>query len=1564
MLRSLRPACVAFAFLFASCAAFAQVATGTYNYGTFDSLGIDTINVGNLNAHLSIPVLNKTGRGMPFYYNLSYDSSVWYQTTVSGKITWTPVQNFGWRGDTEIATGYLSVNISAVSTQRESYTCYTTTYQNFVYHDPYGILHPFVGSTVLYTGATQCDLPTSHPTLNALATDGSGYTLNVTNYDVGALTSSLGKQFTPPLNVGAGSASVIDSNGNEISVDSSGHFKDTTGNVVLTVGGSAPSSETFQYTDTNGNSQTVTMTYKTYTVQTAFGCSGVGEYGPASASLVNTIEFPDGSTYTFTYEPTPGVSGNVTGRIASIELPQGNSITYTYSGGSNGIECADGSTAGLTRSLGSDSGSAASTWTYTRTTGTGISQTSVVDGLLNHKTYNFVEASNQPAGTTAAYYETSRTINQGTSTTILARNTCYNGAASPCTTSAFTLPIAQIDTYETLNRTTMHGSTVKYNTYGAQTELDTYDYGTSSARGSLLRKELWTYGYSIPVLPTIDQIQDASGNLAGETIFTYDGTTPTSSSGVPQHVAVTGPRGNLTSSKSYASSSTYYPSSATYEDTGSLLTSTTSNGTTTLSYDSTFVYNTGATLPTPSSGVSLAVGASFDTTYTGLPLSSTDPNSQVTHIASYDSLLRPTQINFPDGGKTVYNYESPNQTGIDTYQNSSAYAETEIRYDGYGRPSRLAVANGQSGTPWYQKDTCYDANGNVSFVSYPFSGTGFGMSKACSGSSGDSYTYDVLGRVTQLTRGNGETRTSTYNGRAKKSVDENGVTRISQVDGLGRPTIVCEISSNSTMPQSGSPVNCGTDITGTGFTTTYTYALATGTSTINQGGQTRTFVTDWLGRPTSITEPESGTTTYSYAYNSTGLVVTRQRPKANQTSASTLTTTTTQYDSQGRILSITYSDGTPTKTFAYDSSAGWSDLTQTNLKGRLSIASVSNASTVYSYDPMGRISYLDECLPSGCGTASYNRQQHFTYDWAGNLLSSTDGAGTTSTYTVSPANELLTLTSSIDNSTNPPNIISAMQNGPNGPISYNLGNGLTDVYIYDSLGRSAGAWLCSGSSSPYCAGGSTQLYGFVVSWKGTQTTGDCDTALSTCSYYGFDEFNRLASRTVNNGTVNNFAYIYDRWGNRWQQNVTSGSGPQPQYSFNPANNQISTSGYTYDAAGNMTSDGSHAYTYDAEGNIATVDSGSTATYTYNALNQRVRTTIYGSYITEFLFNQNSQRVSIWNGSTRTVGRGQYYWGTKPVAYYAAEGNAFFQQQDWKSTERMRTAYNGSVYATFTSLPFGDAQTTASGSDGDAYHFAGLDEEIESSTDHAQFRQYNPAQGHWMSPDPYSGSYRWRNPQSFNRYTYALNNPLALIDPLGLDYCYETTNDDGSDTTTCSYDYGGGGDGDDDGGDPGGGGGEGGGAGGGGGAGNSGPGNAPSNYPGHSYSILFCAGDALAANGISLVLDAASIAAGELPGGASAAGLIKAAVTAGVGAVGTGYSTATSPSVAVGAANFGLGFTGTAASTIGVLDQALNGAAALKAIPFLGSAISLFNTGVDVTKTFQAASACVKSGKYD
>ena len=109
------------------------------------------------------------------------------------------------------------------------------------------------------------------------------------------------------------------------------------------------------------------------------------------------------------------------------------------------------------------------------------------------------------------------------------------------------------------------------------------------------------------------------------------------------------------------------------------------------------------------------------------------------------------------------------------------------------------------------------------------------------------------------------------------------------------------------------------------------------------------------------------------------------------------------------------------------------------------------------------------------------------------------------TYTVSLANELFSMTSSLSNSTNPANILSNVQNGPNGPVSYNLGNGLAGSYSYDTLGRLSGGAVSSGG---------TQVYNFTSGWKGSQLQSSSDSVLGQGSTYGYDEFNRLASRTV------------------------------------------------------------------------------------------------------------------------------------------------------------------------------------------------------------------------------------------------------------------------------------------------------------------------------------------------------------------------------------------------------------------------------------------------------------------
>lgn len=57
--------------------------------------------------------------------------------------------------------------------------------------------------------------------------------------------------------------------------------------------------------------------------------------------------------------------------------------------------------------------------------------------------------------------------------------------------------------------------------------------------------------------------------------------------------------------------------------------------------------------------------------------------------------------------------------------------------------------------------------------------------------------------------------------------------------------------------------------------------------------------------------------------------------------------------------------------------------------------------------------------------------------------------------------------------------------------------------------------------------------------------------------------------------------------------------------------------------------------------------------------------------------------------------------------------------------------------------------------------------IETGLDYFGARSYSAAQGRFTSPDPNMDfSSAISNPQAWNRYAYALNNPLCFIDPDG------------------------------------------------------------------------------------------------------------------------------------------------------------------------------------------------------
>lgn len=99
--------------------------------------------------------------------------------------------------------------------------------------------------------------------------------------------------------------------------------------------------------------------------------------------------------------------------------------------------------------------------------------------------------------------------------------------------------------------------------------------------------------------------------------------------------------------------------------------------------------------------------------------------------------------------------------------------------------------------------------------------------------------------------------------------------------------------------------------------------------------------------------------------------------------------------------------------------------------------------------------------------------------------------------------------------------------------------------------------------------------------------------------FGYDELNRLTTSSESTGGWSQ-TNKYDRYGNRA---IDFGGGNQSLY-FN-ASNQITNSGYVYNAAGNVTNDGVQTLGYDAENKIKTVN-GVTDVYRYDGDGNRVR----------------------------------------------------------------------------------------------------------------------------------------------------------------------------------------------------------------------------------------------------------------------------------------------------------------------------------------------------------------------
>lgn len=1364
---------------------FAQVSiTGTPPFGSFGG-GPDIINLSNLNMHIDVPMVNRPGRRLNFVYEMSYDSTVW---TAGGT---TAVTNWGWRAVDEAEFGYITYS---TSTQPCTPTGNQTIYSGWIYHDAHGTQHSFAFS--IGTNGTGCAPEPSNAT--GTASDGSGYMMSASvgsPCPTASVTSKAGDVIVPETvghctGNGGNGGSITDSNGNEITADFivSHAFTDTLGTTALTYAGSGtPSSPTtFTYTAASGSSATYTISYKTYGVMPNFQCSNFQVLGK-QYSLVDRITLPDNTFYQFAYEPTPGNPGDVTGRLASVTLPAGGTISYTYTGPNNGLICADGTAAGLTRTTPDG------TWTYTRAIGPGAASTTTISDPQGNQTVI------QFQGT----YETERQVYSGSSssgTLLDTVYTCYNGASYPCNSTAITLPITQTAKTNSWASGQTAQTVSSYNAYGLTTEVDEYGYGNGSP-GALVRKTTTTYaslGNNINDRPSQVSVYAAGAtNPTSQTSYTYDQGSVTSTSGTPQHVSVSGSRGNATTTSYLVSPSTTIGYTATYYDTGTVNTSADSNNNNT-----TYTYGTsscGNSFPTT---ISLPLNLSRSKTWNcngGLIASQTDENGQVASF-SYDLMNRPIQTDLPDGGWKLTTYTGANQrdtyTGItDTTPSSSCTSckHDQLNLDSQGRPSTTILVNDPEGQT--TSSTAYDSLGRVQKRSNPYRTTSdptYGF---------NTNAYDALNRVTSVTHQDNNV-VSTYYGAG---VGSHGGTSsqlcASGTYGLGYPTLMLDESGMkhqtwsdalSRIIEADEP-DSSDNMT---LATCHVYDALNNLAQTVQGSQTRTYAYDGLSRKTSESTPEGGTTNLYYTTSGGALCSGNAQVVCRRTDARSITTTYS-YDALSRLTSRTYSDSTPAANFYYDESSvtiAGTQYTLTNTKGRMSHTSAASgaAMTLHSYDKMGRTQDLWQCTPYNCSSTSI-WQAHYVRDLGGNLTSWQHPNGETITQTFSNAQRITQITSSLNDSTHAGTLAQNIHYAPQGAIASLrdgcAGSGCTqeqETYDYNNrleivrtqLGTSANpnANACtvynyySGLANPTtCSIPSQASSGNDGSEMGHYFQDTTNSSLGHTATYTYDNINRLLTSVATGSSTHNLTFSYDRYGN--MTCVTNGqtNGLCPNNTFNTSTNQINNTGFTYDSAGNLTADGtgtgSHTYQWDAENRLKSIDSGSTATYTYNAIGRRVEKLV-GSTYTEYAYQAFGEDLGE-NNRTRWTARVIPFAGRHLAHYNDPSGTdaAYFMHSTRIGSTSQVTDYSGSLAQDQLFYPWGQEWKMAGTAQEMRFASLGHRDMTETGLDPTQFRIFSSTQGRWLGKDPLPG--KVCSPQSMNLYAYVRNSPPNDVDPRGL-----------------------------------------------------------------------------------------------------------------------------------------------------------------------------------------------------
>jgi RHS repeat-associated protein len=243
-------------------------------------------------------------------------------------------------------------------------------------------------------------------------------------------------------------------------------------------------------------------------------------------------------------------------------------------------------------------------------------------------------------------------------------------------------------------------------------------------------------------------------------------------------------------------------------------------------------------------------------------------------------------------------------------------------------------------------------------------------------------------------------------------------------------------------------------------------------------------------------------------------------------------------------------------------------------------------------------------------------------------------------------------------------------------------------------------------------------------------------------------------------------FVYDRYGNRTFDAANTSSGMVSSLlTIDQSTNRFTTGqgSILYDNVGNLTRDfNAHTFSYDGENHQVAYDGGATSNgtdYKYDGDGRRVKK-VTGTNQQTTIFIYDAQGVMVAEYSTLSQ---------------QGSGGTSYLTMDSLGTPRVVTGADGGVKARHDYLPFGEeiglsgGRTASQGYVVDSVRqkFTQKERDVETGLDYSINRYYSSTTGRFTTTDPTLLSVNAFNPQSWNRYTYVLNNPLLYVDPLGL-----------------------------------------------------------------------------------------------------------------------------------------------------------------------------------------------------